>query len=390
MARSQCPVCAAVSIRPIDYRARTPVLMNRLYPTQAAARASVQGTLDIVACNHCGFAWNRAFEPALVVYDADYENDQTHSAAFAAHIADRAADVVRAVPADEPIDYLEIGCGQGAFIGDVSHAAGKRVRSAEGFDPAWRGLDRTGPDGSRIHKVYFTTETAHRLSHSPNVVASRHTIEHVPDPIAFLSAIRAALGPGSRARLFIETPCIDWILAHGAMQDLFYEHCSIFTAAALRHAMERSGFGRVEVSHVFGGQYLWASGIAGARIEETALPPRGQEPSLATGTAFAGKWRQDVQAARQAGAVALWGAGAKGVTFALLTDSGAEIFACAIDINPGKQGLHLAGTGLQVLSPQAAAAQNPKTIFVMNPNYLDEIGETMRACGIEARLVPIN
>jgi hypothetical protein len=386
-----CPVCLAGQPTRIDYRDQTPVMMHRLFPTHATARATPHGTLDIVACNTCGFAWNRAFDPDLIIYDEAYDNDQTNSAAFLSHVQARAIDVVRAVPEAQPIDYLEIGCGQGGFISEVAKLAAGRLRSAEGFDPAWRGQDATGPNGSRIHKVYFDRANRHRLTHAPNVAATRHTIEHVPDPVAFLSTIRAALGSESNTRLFIETPCIAWILRNEAMQDLFYEHCSIFTADSLRYAMEKSGFRDVDVGHVFGDQYLWASGAAGQVIDApTPKAPSNFDTLSKARERFTDKWGVAVTAAKANGPVAIWGAGAKGVTFALLTDPAAETFDCAIDINPGKQGLHLAGSGLQVLAPAMAAARKLKTIFVMNPNYLDEISRLARDAGIAATLVPIN
>lgn len=387
---TDCPICGADHAAPIVQRAQTPALMNRLYASQSEARSAPRGELDIRTCTRCGFAWNRTFEPDLVCYDGDYENDQTHSAAFLAHVKARAEDVVAAVPEGEPIDYLEIGCGQGGFIGEVAKTAAGRLRSAEGFDPAWRGADAAGPNGSRIHKVYFTTDSSHLLAHAPNVVATRHTIEHVPDPIGFLSAIRAALGPDSRARIFIETPCIAWILKNEAMQDLFYEHCSIFTADAMRYAMEKSGFGAIEVRHVFGGQYLWATGEAGAPVDSPSLPNTDFAQLGTAGPEFTAKWSDAVRTARRSGTVAIWGAGAKGVTLALLTDPQAEMLDCAIDVNPGKQGLHLAGSGLQVLSPSAAAERKPNTVFVMNPIYLDEIRSIMQAQGLDADLIPIN
>ncbi len=46
-----------------------------------------------------------------------------------------------------------------------------------------------------------------------------------------------------------------------------------------------------------------------------------------------------------------------------------------IDINPAKQGRYLAGTGLQVMSPEVALHGLAKgsTIYVMNSNYMEEI-----------------
>jgi hypothetical protein len=79
---------------------------------------------------------------------------------------------------------LEISCGQGAFMMQVALAAGARLASAVGFDPAWRGADGRGPGRSRIHKRYFDAAAAEQLRFDPNVVVTRHTIKHVPQPLA--------------------------------------------------------------------------------------------------------------------------------------------------------------------------------------------------------------
>ncbi len=88
--------------------------------------------------------------------------------------------------------------------------------------------------------------------------------------------------------------------------------------------------------------------------------------------------------------MAIWGAGAKGITFALLNDPEGQMFEYAVDINPAKQGLHMAGTGLRVVSPTETAERKPSTIFVMNPNYLSEVEVCLSENGVSATLIPIN
>jgi SAM-dependent methyltransferase len=395
MTSNPCPVCRATDTPVLEARTEVPVLMNRLYATPEAARAAARGPLELVRCRACGFVWNGAFQPELIAYDGDYENDQTHSAVFARHVRERAEAVVAAAPAGGNVDVLEIGCGQGRFIEQMAAAAGARLGTAEGFDPAWRGADGDGPEGgaggARIHRCYFNAATARLMQRAPNLVVSRHTIEHVPDPVAFLSAIREALGVAARAKLFVETPCVDWIFAHQAMQDFFYEHCSLFTAGSLALALRRAGFHAPQVSRVFGGQYLWAEASTVGDPEALA-PPGAAAPADLDGAheRFTEHWRATVRAAAAAGPVALWGAGAKGVTFALLVDPENAIIDHVVDINPGKQGRFFPSSALPVLSPEASAARAPKTIFVMNPNYLDEIAASLAARGQSPRLVPIN
>jgi SAM-dependent methyltransferase len=395
MTSTACPVCRSRDTAALDARVEVPVLMNRLYATPDAARSASLGPLELVRCRGCGFVWNSAFRPELIAYDGDYENDQTHSAVFASHFRERAQAVVAAAPAGGCVDYLEIGCGQGRFLEEVLSLAGDRLGAAEGFDPAWRGADGAGPDGgpggARIHKCYFDAATAGLMQRAPNLVVSRHTIEHVPDPVGFLTAIRAALGPESQARVFIETPCVDWIFEHQAMQDFFYEHCSLFTAGSLALALRTAGFHAPKVSHVFGGQYLWAEASTAGEDQAATAPADAVDAALdGAHERFTSHWREAVRAAAAEGPVALWGAGAKGVTFALMVDPDSRMLDHVVDINPGKQGRFFPASALPVLSPEASAARDPATIFVMNPNYLDEIAASLAARGLAPRLVAIN
>lgn len=385
-----CPVCESRHTHVGEQRSAVPVLMNKLYGSRAAARKAVLGPLEIVFCQDCGFTWNARFDPDLIAYDESYENDQTHSLEFQAHVEARAADVIAATPANAGLNFLEIGCGQGTFIGEVARRAGTRLSSAEGFDPAWRGADASGPAGSRIHKVYFNEASARRLVSPPNVVATRHTIEHVPQPVGFLTSIRNALGPASRARLFVETPSVTWILHHEAIQDFFYEHCTLFTAPALAYALRRAGFRVLSVDHVFGGQYLWAQ--AESASDATGPPPKAAGIGTLAGARdrFVGRWRACVQQASTKGPVAIWGAGAKGVSFASLIDPDGTLIDHAIDINPAKQGRWLAGSGIPVLSPEDAAQKGPRSIFLMNPIYHREVRERAAQAGLTAEIIPLN
>src|SRR5690606_27278766 len=101
-------------------------------------------------------------------------------------------------------------------------------------------------------------------------------------------------------------------------------------------------------------------------------------------------WRKEVKEAAKRGHVALWGGGAKGVSFAILSDPDNRLIDHVVDVNPEKQGHFLPGSGLRVVSPEDSAKRKPETIFIMNANYLKEITATARQVGLYARLVPID
>lgn len=386
LAAPACPLCGGEATAVVLDRPSVPVFQNVLYATPQQARAAATGRLAIRACPACGFVHNAAFDPDSALYDANYENNQSHSAVFSRHIEACAAAVVAAVPPGRAV--LEVGCGQGYFLTRLAEAAAAGTPLI-GFDPAWRGGDAPAP-GVEIQPRLFDRAAAESLGRPIGAVVTRHVIEHIADPLAFLGAIRAALpGPedgGEPVDLFIETPCVKWILDNGVVQDFFYEHCSYFTAETLEAALDLSGFETVSVDHVFGGQYLWAhartSGAAvsapaadGAAMAESAAAFRARhETALAA-------WRKTLAEARAAGPVALWGGGAKGVTFAAVFDPEAALIDCIVDINPGKQDRFTPLTAHPVLSPQAAAGRGIATLVVMNPLYREEIAALCASLG---------
>lgn len=130
-----------------------------------------------------------------------------------------------------------MGCGKGYFLEHLC----RQGFSVTGFDPTYEGSN------PHIVKSYF--EPATGLSADGAVL--RHVLEHMSNPVAFLQSIRDANGGGGR--VYIEVPCLDWIVDNRAWFDIFYEQVNYFRLADV-HRM----FGSVlEAGHVFGGQYLY-------------------------------------------------------------------------------------------------------------------------------------
>jgi hypothetical protein len=71
--------------------------------------------------------------------------------------------------------------------------------------------------------------------------------------------------------------------------------------------------------------------------------------------------------------VGVWGAGAKGVTFANLADPAATSIHCFIEVNPAKQGKFIPGTGHPIIAPEQIDAEGLNGVLVLNPNYVREM-----------------
>lgn len=340
------------------YRAeQLPVFQNRMFNTAASARACVRGDIDLVQDSTTGLVFNRAFDPALMIYDVDYQNEQGHSAVFRQHL-DAVAQVVQKHFAGQTL--IEVGCGKGLFLEQLQ-ALGFRIT---GLDPTYEG---TNPS---VIREYFTPSTGLRA----DALVLRHVLEHVTDPLAFLQRLRDS--NGGQGKIYIEVPCLDWIATNRAWFDLFYEHVNYFRLGDFARL-----FGTIhEAGHTFGGQYLYAV----ADLATLRAPVATAQDSFdfpidfvhgVTHSAARLKIAKAEPAGRKRAPAAIWGGASKGVIFALFMERAGAPVDLVIDINPAKQGRFLAATGLCVFAPQSALALLPPgtDLFVMNRNYLNEI-----------------
>ncbi len=334
------------------YRAeQLPVLQNRMFASAEAARACARGDVVLVQSEDTGLVFNQAFRPELVEYDADYQNEQGLSTAFARHL-DAVVDVMRRHFTGASL--LEVGCGKGLFLERLL-AAGFDVT---GLDPTYEG------ENPRVIREFFTPVVGIRAEG----IVLRHVLEHVQDPVAFLTGLREA--NGGRGTIYIEVPCLDWIAAHHAWFDIFYEHVNYFRKVDFERM-----FGSVyEAGHSFAGQYLYV--VADLATLRPPRRPADDVFRLPPGfLAAIDESRARLKADGGAASRAIWGGASKGVIFALLMERAGVTIDTVIDINPAKQGRHLAATGLRVQSPDEAMAHLPagSDVFVMNSNYRDEI-----------------
>lgn len=387
-----CPVCGGEDTVAFLLREQVPVHQNLLFASAQAARAARRGTLALHACRRCDFVFNAAFDGTLMSYGEHYENAQEHSPVFERHV-DSLARLLVESRGLRGCHVVEVGCGQGSFLRRLVEFPGAG-NTGTGFDPSYSGPPETHGGRLQFRREFYGEGTAGVRA---DAVVSRHVIEHVPQPLTMLRSVRAAMQDGLHAPVFFETPCIEWILRERAAWDLFYEHCSLFSPRSIAWAFSRAGFEVRAVGHVFGGQYIWLEAQAASAPPTMPARTPGAEPlaqrALAFGREEAARCAaisRQLRALRAAGPVALWGAGAKGCTLAALVDPDAALVDSVVDINPGKQGHFVAGTGHPILSPAQACARGVRNAVLMNTNYLDECRAMLQRDRVDMQLLELD
>jgi SAM-dependent methyltransferase len=388
---TSCPVCSATHTSLFLTRRQTPVHQNLVMPDASSARTVQRGELSMMVCDECGFVFNAAFDPGKLAYGEDYDNTQSCSAYFDEYLNDLVRELVETRGVTNA-DIVEVGCGKGHFLRKLVEYPSARNRGT-GFDPSYAGPS-TDLDGRLRFVNRFYDGSSSRVP--ADFVVCRHVVEHVQNPAGLLTSIRSALRSSPRARVFFETPCVEWILSNRVIWDLFYEHCSLFSESSLTYLFEKSGFAVDRTDHIFGGQYLWLE--ARTRVENFNRPQRSDRGRIAGLARRYGaeedeqrqNWLQRLVELRRHGKVALWGAGAKGATFANLVDPEVELLDCVVDINPNKQGRYIPGTGHPIVSPYSLSDREIRSAVLMNSNYRNENQRILERGNLEAQLVDWN
>jgi SAM-dependent methyltransferase len=323
-----------------------PIFQNRMYESRSAARDCPKGDIELVEDMRTGLVRNRAFDAGLLDYDSAYQNEQGHSAVFRTHLMNVAELIENKMGRSR---LVEVGCGKGTFL-ELLVARGVDV---VGYDPTYEG------DNTRVRREYFREE----LGITGDGLILRHVLEHIADPVGFLRRLAAA--NGGRGLIYVEVPCLDWICENRAWFDVFYEHVNYFRLSDFQRM-----FGRVlHAARAFGGQYLTVI----ADLSTLRNPVRNADDAVRFPADMTDRLTTDARSDK--GRVIVWGGASKGVIFSLLRERAGHPVDRVIDISPGKQGRFLPATGLRVMSPAEGLADLPdgSSIYVMNPNYLEEV-----------------
>jgi ubiquinone/menaquinone biosynthesis C-methylase UbiE len=141
---------------------------------------------------------------------------------------------------------LDLGCGDGAFTGELAGV----VRSVVGADVAEAALSRARArhPGLDFHLVPITGPLPF-ADNSFDLVWSSEVIEHVADTARWLSEVRRVLAPS--ARLLLTTPNHSRLaLALGGIErysDPLGDHLHLYSRGSLRRLLDEFGFAQVMV-----------------------------------------------------------------------------------------------------------------------------------------------
>jgi SAM-dependent methyltransferase len=351
-----------------------------------------KGDIRLRFCGQCGFIWNDAFDPRNEEYSARYEEVQTYSPTFLRFQRALAEDLIRRFALSPDSQVLEIGCGKGEFLALLCELAGCR---GTGFDPSYHDERLQSPAKPRLTFIadFYSEQYSH---HTADLICCKMTLEHIQDTAGFLSTVRRSIAGRLDTAVFFQVPAMERILAEAAFWDVYYEHCSYFCRQPLETLFAATGFAVRAVWTGYDNQYLMIEAVPAREAVRPDLPVAGLGELRAAVDRFSSSvhetlahWSQVIdEESRRGRRIVLWGGGSKAVAF-LTTLGAARAVDCVVDVNPNKQGTFLAGTGHEIVAPEALLVHPPDVVILMNPIYRGEVQHWLDQHALAARLLAL-
>ncbi|WP_412542032.1 class I SAM-dependent methyltransferase [Longispora sp. K20-0274] len=355
-----CEACGAVDPRPCADLGSFPATCGMTWPEPPTDPAL--GRMDLWSCPSCAHVLNVDFREDVRATDGLFDNSMLSSASYRAHVAGVADRVLGAAT---PTRTLELGCGEGELL---ELLPGERT-----------GWSRHVPETvTRDGYTLNAGSWAPAPGETYDLVVARHVLEHVADPLGLLEQLRSV----TDGRGYLEVPDAGYDLGQAGW-DVIYPHAHYFHAGSLVAMCERAGFTVTNHGLTFHDQYLFVE----VSTEPGPRVPVDNEPQRAVVANFGDRfkaliehWQGVVKAHRRP---ALWGAGARGLTFLATVDPGHAM--TVVDLNQGKHGRYLA-TGHRV-DPPTSLPRDTDVVIITNPAYQEEIERSVAELGITAEVL---
>ena len=380
---AHCPGCRAGAGEPLFSVDRAPVSCGRLFATLEQAARAGRCRLEIVLCAECGHIWNAAHQGTPGdLYNDDYYSSFAASEQGRRYQESLASDLNRVVTVSGKT-VLEIGCGDGHFLGLLGNLGANAV----GYEPSSTFDLAEKRPGIKVFREQFSFDGSSPEGSDADFVVLRHVLEHLDSPLNVLKSLAAGHpGGGSPDYLFLEVPNVAQLLRDNLYFDFYNDHVHYFSQGSLAHLCASAGWrptawidGRGEFLRL-----VCVSESTDAGLHRTASPGGGLEEGGDIGVA-ARRFRRDHRQWREqmveivgnntgsGRRMAVWGAGARGVSLLSGLGTPDDSYAYVVDSDPNKQGKYIPGVQLPVYGPERLRQYPVESVLVTSYTYFDEI-----------------
>ncbi len=382
---STCRSCGWDELELVVAFGSTP-LADRLVRADRLDEPQPHAPLTLVVCPSCGLVQISETVDPEVLFNDEYPYFSSVSPRLIAHFGASAKSIIESRDwGDNPL-AVEAASNDGCLLVHFADAGWRVLGVDPSAAPAQAAIDRGVP----TQLEFFGSRTAAKITEAQgraSLFLGNNVLAHVADLNDFVSGIATVLDDDGLA--VIECPYVVDLVDHCEFDTVYHQHLCYFSITALvplfaRHSLHLN---RVERTSIHGGSLRLF-------IEPTLNRDRSVDELLAMETerSFDGPEAfrtfatridslrtelraiiDDVQA--EGGSLVGYAAAAKGTTLLAYCGIDAEDLTYICDLNEYKQGRHMGGNLIPIVSPRRLLADQPDYVLILAWNFAAEIME---------------
>jgi len=373
---STCPACGHHVAVPFYDGGLQPLATVAWPKTAEEACAMKRLPLAFLRCVDCGHVYNCQFNYTDVPYSEKPNLMFNKGTVWTDHLK-HVRDLILSRLGERPV-VVEVGCGEGHLLRALAEClpTGRYI----GFDPS--NAINTGNGLIEGRRELFEP-SRHLAELHPDLIISRHVLEHLMNPLGFVQAISfAASWENVDTRLLIEVPCIDNVIRSGRTVDFFYEHNSNFTTNSLERLLARCASDVELVARSYNDEVVY--GLArfqrrDAQVQFADEAIRFRDQAVRHRETI----RHDIDLLAASGRrVAVWGGTGKAAAFINQYGLDAARFPLVVDSDVEKAGTHVPGTGQEILYRHFLIQYPVDVILIATQWRAGDIVAEIERCGI--------
>ncbi|HEY0008288.1 MAG TPA: class I SAM-dependent methyltransferase [Tepidisphaeraceae bacterium] len=380
-----CPVCQSSSTYAFYRQDNVPAQDGIIWPTRQEAIDAPRGDIDLIYCPACSHIFNHKFDVSRFLFNATYDISLHHSPTYQKFIEELTAGLVERHDLRGKT-IVELGCGKADFLKGICEPFGNR---GIGFDPTF--IDSNLTDAQRklieVHPRYYTADDQR---YQGDFLTFRSMLQYFRDPRTWLDTFRGSVKkPGGV--IYAEVPNGAHTFAQLCIWNIVYEHGCFYSRQSLTKLFEEMGYFVQNCFPCFvEDQNLGIEAGIAPSARKFAFDPaevdaytEKLEAFVAEHARITAHWRETLdELLKQGKRMALWGAGARAISFCTLFDLTDESVPYIVDINPKRQGNFLPRTLQKVVAPEHLLADKPDVIIITNSGYAAEIRQQISEMGL--------
>jgi hypothetical protein len=343
--------------------------------------------LRVKVCDSCWLVQTEDFARAHELFDANYAYFSSTSSSWVKHARDYSDHVIERFNLGANSQVVEIASNDGYLLRNFVSAGIPCL----GIEPTTSTAKAAEALGIPVLREFFGEALAQKLiaqGIGADLITGNNVYAHVPDINDFTLGLARLLRP--EGVITLEFPHLLELIRNNQFDTVYHEHFSYLSLSVVERIFSTAGLRVWDVDQLstHGGSLRVFGCLAKSkrkatnRIRELITQEKkeglGQLETYVAFQAHADKVKNEllaflIEQKRSGNSVVGYGAAAKGNTLLNYAGVKHDLLPYVCDAAPSKQGKHLPGSHIPILSPNKLRQETPDWVLVLPWNIADEV-----------------